>query len=154
MRSAARAIIIRDNQMLVMKRHKMGKDYYTLLGGSVERFETPEQAAIRETLEESTVQIGNPRLVFIEDAGDPFGTQHVYLCDYISGEPVLPPDSEEAFWSTPGKNTYEPMWLNVEELSKVPFVSKLLRDAILMALQHGWPNQPYRFSSKHTERLT
>lgn len=137
-----------------MKRHKMGKDYYTLLGGSVENNETADQAALREVKEESTVAIDNPRLIFIEEAGSPFGTQYVYLCNYISGDPHLPDDSEEAFWTMPGKNTYEPVWLPIEDLPKVPFVSPLLQEAILMGLKHGWPKEPYRFSQKNSERLS
>ncbi len=154
MRTCARALVIKDNKILVMKRFKIDREYYTLLGGTVERTETPQQAALREVEEESTVVVNNPRLIFIEEAPQPFGMQYVHLCDYVSGEPVLPDNSEEAFWTTPGKNTYEPMWLPISDLDKVPFVSPLLKEAILMGLKHGWPNEPYRFSSKHSERLS
>lgn len=154
MRSCARAIVIRGDDMLLMKRNKMGKEYYTLLGGSVEKNETSDQAAIREVMEESAVMIDQPRLVFIEEAGPPYGTQFVYLCNYISGEPGLPSNSEEAFWSTPGKNTYEPVWFPIKDMNGIPFVSPLLKEAIFMALKHGWPKEPYRFSQKHTERLS
>ncbi len=154
MRSATRAIVVRDDQILLMKRFKMGKTYYTLPGGTVEKTETPDRAAIREIKEESTIDIANPRLVFIEEAGDPYGTQYVYLCDYVSGEPVLPEDSEEAFWTVPGKNTYEPMWVDIAQLEKIEFVSPLLRDAVAMGLKAGWPKEPYKFSSKHAHRLS
>lgn len=153
MRFCARAIVLKDDKILVMKRLKMGKQYYTLPGGTVEKGETADQAAIREVAEESTIKIDNPRLVFIEDAGEPWGKQYVYLCDYLSGEPVLPDDSEEAYWTIPGKNTYEPQWLETSKLGDVGFVSPLLREALQMGLAHGWPKTPYEFSSKHAERL-
>lgn len=137
-----------------MKRFKIDREYYTLPGGTVEKTETPDQAAIREIKEESTIDIANPRLVFIEDAGEPYGTQYVYLCDYVSGEPVLPEDSEEAFWTVPGKNTYEPMWMDIAKLSDVDFVSPLLREAVVMGIKSGWPKEPYKFSSKHAQRLS
>lgn len=154
MRTCARAIVIKDDQLLVMERFKVGKTYYTLLGGTVERGEEPPAAALREVREESGVVIRQPRLVFIEEAGDPFGTQYIYLCEYESGEPSLPADSEEAFWSKPGMNTYTPQWLPVAKLAEVPFVSPLLKEALLMALEHGWPKEPYQFSSKHSSRLS
>lgn len=154
MRSCARAIILKGDKILLMKRQKMGKEYYTLLGGTVEKNETSDQAALREVKEESTIIADQPRLVFIEEAGPPFGTQYIYLCNYISGEPVLPPESEEAFWTLPEKNTYEPVWFDKEKLSAVPFVSPLLREALVMAFQHGWPKEPYRFSQKHSQRLS
>lgn len=153
MRSCARAIVQKDGQLLVMERHKLGKVYYTLLGGTVEKGETADAAAVREIREESSVEVVNPRLVFIEEAGDPFGTQYVYLCDYVSGDPYLPEDSEEAYWTTE-ENTYKPQWLPVEKLSEVPFVSPLLKEALIMALEHGWPKEPYTFSSKHSQRLS
>lgn len=154
MRACARAIIIKDGNILLMKRLKMGKQYYTLLGGSVENGETADQTAIREVEEESTLKIANPRLTFIEEAEKPYGTQFVYLCDYISGDPVLPDDSEEAFWTIPDKNTYEPVWFALDKLQDTEFVSPLLKEAILMGVKHGWPTEPYKFSSKHSERLS
>ncbi len=132
----------------------MGKQYYTLPGGTVENGETADQAAIREVAEESTIKIDQPRLVFIEDAGKPFGEQYVYLCNYISGEPVLPDDSEEAYWTIPDKNTYEPMWIETNRLGDIDFVSPLLGEALVMGLKHGWPKEAYKFSSKHSERLS
>lgn len=154
MRYCARAIVFKDDQLLVMKRFKIDKEYYTLLGGTVEAGEAPDRAALREVYEESGVEVANPRLMFVEDAGDPYGPQHVFLCDYVSGEPALPADSEEAFWTKPGVNTYEPQWLGLDKLKDTPFVSPLLKEAILMALQYGWPKEPYHFSSKHSQRLS
>lgn len=154
MRSCARAIIFNGDKILLMKRLKMGKEYYTLLGGAVEKNESPDQTAIREVFEESTIKVRDPKLVFIEEAGSPFGTQYVYLCDYISGEPNLPNDSEEAYWTIPGKNTYEPVWFPVDKLTTIPLISPLLREAIVMALKHGWPKHPYTFSQKNAARLS
>ncbi|CAN5457392.1 hypothetical protein BH10PAT3_BH10PAT3_7160 [soil metagenome] len=154
MKQSARAVIVKDGNILLMKRFKMGQEYYTLLGGGVNPGEKPEAAALREVIEESTVVAGGPSLVFIEEAGDPFGPQYIYLCDYISGEPRLPAESEEAFWSTEGKNTYEPMWFPFSDLGTIPFVSPLLREALIIARDKGFPEKPYEFSSQHASRLS
>lgn len=154
MRTYARAIVIRDNNILVMKRFKVNREYFTLLGGKVEPHETPDLTAIREVKEESTIDATNPRLVFIEEAVDPYGVQYVYLCDYVSGEPVLPPTADEVFWTAEGKNTYTPTWVSLEDFSKLPFVSELLKEAILTGLKHGWPGEPFKFSSKNAARLS
>lgn len=154
MRSAGRAIVLKDNKILLMKRFKMGSTYYTLPGGRVDAGESSEQTAIREVKEETSLTVKEPRLVFVEDAGDPYGVQYVYICEYVSGEPNLPAESEEAFWTTPGKNTYEPLWLEISELEKVPMVSPLLKQAILNSLKQGFPDSPLSFSSKHAERLS
>jgi 8-oxo-dGTP pyrophosphatase MutT (NUDIX family) len=155
MKQCSRAIVLKGNNILLMKRFKMGKVYYTLLGGGVNPNETPEAAAIREVSEESGLVIGNPRCMFIEEAGLPFGTQHVFLCDLLSdGEPALPAGSEEAFWSVEGKNTYEPIWFPFAELETLQFVSPLLQQALVEARSKGWPEKPRMFSTQHSVRLS
>lgn len=142
MRKAVRAIIIRDNQLLVMHRNKFGTEYETLPGGNIEIGETPEQAVAREVDEESTIAIANPRLVFIEEAGDPYGTQFIFLCDYVSGEAHLREDSEEAHINKLGQNLYDPRWIDLDKLPNLPFVSEKLKATILDAVATGFPEQP------------
>ncbi len=153
MKQNARAVVVKDGNLLLMKRFKMGQEYYTLLGGGIEAMETPEAAALREVREESGVIIANPRLVFVEESGT-FGMQYIYLCDYVSGEPSLPDDSEEAFWSTEGVNTYTPLWLPFDKLDDIPFVSPLLKEVLIRAKTDGFPDKPFQFSSKHAVRLS
>jgi 8-oxo-dGTP pyrophosphatase MutT (NUDIX family) len=154
MKQSARAIVLKDGNLLLMKRFKLDREYYTLLGGTIKPMEQPAAAALREVLEESGVVVNNPRLVFEEDAGDPFGPQHIFMCDYVSGDPKLPAESEEAFWTTPGKNTYEPLWFPFDSLQDIPFVSPLLKEALLIARDKGFPSEPYHFSTRHATRLS
>jgi 8-oxo-dGTP diphosphatase len=142
MRKASRAIIIKDDKLLVTKRNKFGNEYYILIGGGVDIGEDLEQALYRELQEESGVQVSNPRLVFVENAGDIYGLQHIFLCEYVSGEPVLHPNSAEAKISALGQNTYTPMWLPLSEVATVPFRSDRLRRALLDGIKYGFPDQP------------
>ena len=142
MRRAVRAIVFKDNDLLVMKRNKFGKQYCTLPGGGVSMAETVEQALAREMSEETGLQLGTARLVFTEDAGEPYGVQYIFLVNYISGEPRLSPASDEAAISAMGKNTYEPMWLPMGELADTNFVSVRLRDAIIKAAKSSFPQEP------------
>ncbi len=154
MRNAARAIVLKDKNILLIKRLKIDKEYYTLPGGRVEPGEDPASAAIREVAEETSITVQSPRLIYLEDSGDPYGMQHVYMCDFVSGEPLLSPDSEEAFWTSPGKNTYEPLWFPIEKLTDIPFVSPLLKEALIEAFTNGFPDTPRQFSSRHAQRLS
>lgn len=146
MKQAIRAIVVRDNMLLVMKRNKFGKQYYTLIGGGIELHETPEVALHRELAEETGMHVGANRLVFVEEAPEPYGTQYVYWCEYLGGDPVLSQASEEALISQDGKNTYEPMWLAISELPDVPFVSEVLRHALIESFARGFPGSPVRLS--------
>ena len=142
MRKAARAIVIRDDELLIMHRDKFGTKYDTLPGGNIEVGESTEEAVRRELREETGLDVGSCRLVFIEDAGEPYGTQYVYLCDYIGGEPQLAPESEEAAINKLGKNLYKPMWVSLAELSDRPFKSETLKQHILTAVADGFTQEP------------
>lgn len=150
MRRAARVIVIKDKTLLVMHRNKFGKEYDTLPGGYIEIGETPAQAALRETLEETSIEVTNPRLIFLEHAGKIYGDQYVFYCDYVSGEPKLTEGSEEDKINKMGQNLYEPKWLPLDELASSPFVSENLKDEINESLKNGWPERPKEFSSSRS----
>lgn len=147
MRQAVRAIVIKDDNLLVMHRNKFGKEYETLPGGNIEVGETPEQALLRELREETSVQVTPDRLVFIEQAGDPYGTQYIFLCTYVSGEPQLSPDSEEAHINKLGQNLYEPKWVALKDLPNLPFLSEKLKRTIIESAGTSFPSEPIEFAS-------
>lgn len=128
--------------MLVMHRNKFGREYYTLIGGGVDLGENEPQALLREVAEETGLAVANPRLVIVEDHDKFYGPQYVYLCDYVSGEPRLSADSDEASINELGKNMYEPMWLDVAKLAEVPFISPELKAALLEYLPNKFPAEP------------
>jgi len=145
-----RAIVIKDDALLVMHRNKFGDQYYTLIGGGIDLGESAEQSLYREVAEETRVTIANPRLVYVEEAGDPFGPQYIYLCDYQSGEPTLTEDSEEAKIHALGQNLYTPMWLPLKDLPGARFLSEPLKQHMLQALAAKfWPENPVTF--QHVE---
>ncbi|HEX7633254.1 MAG TPA: NUDIX domain-containing protein [Candidatus Saccharimonadales bacterium] len=143
MRISSRAIVVKDDTILVMQRNKMGREFYALVGGGVDEGETPEEALHRELEEEASMAVANPRLVIIQEGGaKKFGKQYVYLCEYIGGEPKLSPDSEEALQHSEGQNLYNPMWLPIAELPAVEFLPPELQQALITGLHDGFPEQP------------
>lgn len=122
-----------------MKRTKGGEVYYNLVGGGVDKGETLEQALLRELKEEAGVQVKNPRLVFVEDSQTRNGLQHIFVCEYVGGEPALHPESSEAWLHARGHDMYEPMWMSIEDFKSCRFVSDKLRSAILEGLVRGFP---------------
>lgn len=147
MRKAVRAVIIKDNNLLVMNRNKFGTVYDTLPGGNIEVGETPEQALYREVKEETMVEFTNPRLIYIEHSDAIYGDQYIFLCNYIQGEPKLHPDSEEERINKLGKNLYKPMWLPFDKLGDAPFLSDKLQHKLIEGHAHGWPENTSEFTS-------
>lgn len=152
MRQAVRAIVVRDGYLLVIHRNKFGQEYYTLPGGGIDPGETAEHALFREIDEETSMTISHPRLVITEDAGDPFGMQFVYLCDYVDGEPRLRPESEEAKINQLGQNLYQPKWIPLasltDDMKPLPFRSEILKRTMLDAMSQNFANAPIHISSK------
>ena len=132
--------------MLVMSRNKFGHQYYSLIGGGVDIGETIEQSLIRELSEETGVVMANPRLVIIEDAGEIYGQQHIYQCDYVSGQPRLDPNSSEAKISQAGQNTYNPLWLPLKDLPAANLLPKELKATILECISKGFPPEPIKLT--------
>lgn len=147
-RQSVRAIVLNSDKLLAMKRNKFGQQYYTLIGGGIDVGEDAETALRRELREETGLEVGAVRLVFVEDGGDLFGMQFVYTCEYLGGEPALQPEAEEAKITAMGQNIYEPMWLPVGDITEVPFRSRSVAEAVLNGVQHGFPESPQALAWK------
>lgn len=141
-----RAIVFRGNDLLVMKRNKFGSQYATLPGGGINIGEPADHALLREMSEETGVNLGDARLVFIERAAEPYGEQYIYLANYVGGEPHLDPQSIEASINQMGKNLYEPAWMPVSELATTAFISAKVKQAILDGIKNGFPAEPVDIS--------
>lgn len=131
MRMAARAIIIENGRLLVMRRNKYGSEYYTLVGGRVSEGETPEQALIREVREETTLVVTAARLVYTEDHPSPYNAQAIYLCTVAPHAAVgLELTSEEATMNNYGMNLHQPLWVAIDTFEHLPFRTPSLHAAI------------------------
>lgn len=146
MRIAARAIVIKDNNLLVMHRNKFGQNYLSLIGGGVAMGEHVEQTLIREIKEEASLVVNNPRLVIEENAGNMYGIQYIYLCDYVAGEPKLAPYSPEAKINEAGKNLYQPTWLPLQDLEQSNLQPKELKQVLIDCLKNGFPPEPIKLT--------
>ncbi len=101
---AVSAIVFRGDEVLLVKRaSEPNKGRWSIPGGVLEVGETIEEAAIRETREETNVVV-RPREVFgvsdyIERDGSAVRWHYVLidlLCDYVSGDPFPATDTENA----------------------------------------------------------
>ncbi|HSX05363.1 MAG TPA: NUDIX domain-containing protein [Candidatus Saccharimonadales bacterium] len=147
MGTAARAIIIEDNNLLVMHRNKHGSKYFTLVGGQVAAGETPEQALVREVREETGLTVTAARLVYLEEHAAPYNHQYIYLCTVAPhGKVVVQGTSEEGLMNRISINTHEPLWVHASTFAGLPFRTIALQHAIITALKKGFPNQPVKLS--------
>lgn len=130
-RVCVRALCLLDDSILVVKRLSHSSRYIIMPGGGIEGNETPLDAAVRETREECSVQVKAIKVVKVFPEADGESEQHLVLCNYISGTPHLNPIGEEYQRNEAGKNTYEPMWMLLQEWLKSPLVREEWKSAVL-----------------------
>jgi len=111
---AVSAAIIRDGKVLIVRRaRKPAFGVYTLPGGGVETGETLIEAVSREVREETSlaiepVALAGYREAIVRDAQDDVERHFVILCfaaRWISGEPVLNDELDDARWLDPAELT-------------------------------------------------
>jgi mutator protein MutT len=86
MKKKARALVIVDDSILLIRRTKGNEVYYVFPGGSVEDGETFEQACIRELQEELGITVRVTRLVTELVNNDSLLHENFYEVEIVSGE--------------------------------------------------------------------
>jgi len=140
-RKTARAIILHNDQLLLIERWRDNLHYFSVPGGGIEPNETPEQTVVREIAEETGCVIRPGRHVYTLQLAD--GTEHYFfLAEYVSGEPHLPADSPEALVYAAG-NRFKPQWISVNGMNQINFlVWAPIKDQLMHDLQYGFPGAP------------
>jgi 8-oxo-dGTP diphosphatase len=99
-----------DHFLLLKRAKEPNKGLYTPLGGKLDPFETPLNAAIRETWEESGIKVNNMefRGILTETSpGDYNWISYVYLAEI-----------EKQFTAQSDEGSLE--WMHVDDLLKIP----------------------------------
>lgn len=145
MATAARAIIVEGDKILVMRREKQGSIYYTLVGGRVNEGEDIAAAVKREVREETGLEVVEAEYVFYEGHPEPYNEQYIFLCQVAPHDDVkLQEISEEALLNRFGTNIHEPLWAELRSFEKLPFRTPQLQKAIVEAVKRGFPAEPVR----------
>jgi 8-oxo-dGTP diphosphatase len=140
MRVRAGIILIQDHKVALIERQRAGMDYFVFPGGGVDEGETPEQAAVREAMEElgievvikqkiAEIQFGQKsRQIYflVEQTGGEFGTG--------VGEEYTDSDPND-----PEQGIYIPVWMPIEKLSGYQNIyPAAVAKQVSGSVQDGW----------------
>jgi len=144
MRVRAGIVLIKDDKVALIERHRAGLDYFVFPGGGVDAGETPEQAAIRETMEELGIEVAIKQKVAEIQLGQK-SRQVYFLVEYISGEFGTGKGEEftDSDPNDPDEGIYVPIWMPIAELPRYANiypadVSKL----VVSSVREGWRKKP------------
>lgn len=103
MRISSRAIIFKDNKIVLIYRKRDNQEYYVFPGRKVEDCETNEECVIRECKEELGIDI--KPIKYIYEVNGPDFIQYFFLCEWVSG--VLGSgNKEDMMLITKGENKF------------------------------------------------
>ncbi len=142
MRTRAGIILVENDKVALIERHRAGLDYYVFPGGGVDEGETPEQAAVREAMEELGVDVRIKQKVAVLHFD--LSTQVYFLVERISGE--FGSGTGEEFTDSdpdnPEEGVYIPIWMPIDEL---PLHEKVFPESVakllLNAQTAGWSDE-------------
>jgi len=144
MRTRAGIVLIEDNKVALIERHRAGLDYFVFPGGGVDEDESPEQGAIREAMEELGIQVAIKQKV----AEIHFGrtSKHIYfLVERVSGEFGTGTGEEftDANPEDPQEGIYVPIWMPLEELAQHHNIYPSdLTNLVIKSVREGWSQEP------------
>lgn len=126
----ARAIIIKNNQLVVMEREKNGIKFCAFPGGHLESGETPEQCVAREVEEEMGIIVEPIRMLYTYLFQGKW--QAFYLCKWISGSVHV--TNAEEYQSDRQGGYYNPTTISLSEMQKKNVVPPEIRNQLLKDL--------------------
>ncbi len=146
MRIRAAAILIQNRALALLERHRQGSHYFSFPGGGVDEGESPEQAVVREVLEELGVHVRVLRRVALFwFRGNP---QHFFLVEQIGGTFGAGTGKEFSADRNPARGSYAPIWMPIDELAKHNVLPKPVAELIVRSYPDRWPAEPVTFSDE------
>ncbi|KKP90257.1 MAG: hypothetical protein UR94_C0029G0014 [Parcubacteria group bacterium GW2011_GWA2_36_10] len=119
-------IILKEDEILLMRRNKFGEKYFTIPGGTIEPGEDPKETAIREIKEETNLDIVLDKLLC--EIKDEYHHGYYFLAKSFSGKIKL--GSPELARQATG-NLYDLQWIKIKDLQKILLYPKSIKEKII-----------------------
>jgi ADP-ribose pyrophosphatase YjhB (NUDIX family) len=121
-----RAVLIEDGQLVVTEERRPLRRHYALPGGRVSRWETAEEALVREVAEETGLTVDVDRLLYIAEATRPFKAHDLILVFLVEARE---------------RGSRVPLTISLDGTHEQPLLPPLL-NLIAEDAAAGWPDNP------------
>ncbi len=136
MRNRAGIILIEDDKLALIERHRAGLHYFAFPGGGVDEGESPQQAAIREAEEELGILVEiKQKVAEVIFNGN---TQYYFLAEKISGEFGTGTGEEYGEYDSI-HGTYHPLWMPLVDVLNNNVLPRELASLVVQFAKEGWP---------------
>ncbi len=140
MKARAAVILIQNDKIALIDRHRSGMHYLVFPGGKIEAGETAAGAAEREIKEELGLDVEIGQMVaevWYEET-----PQYYFLGYAIGGRFGLGTGKEMSSLPESKKGSHLPVWIPVDDLTSQPVLPKLVTGFVLSCYRSGWPERP------------
>ncbi len=145
MRIRAGIVLIQNKKVALIERHRAGLDYFVFPGGGVDEGETPEQAAIREAMEELGVEVVIQQKV--AEVKVALKSRHIYfLVEQTGGEfgTGIGEEYTDSDSYSPDEGIYIPIWMPVEELAHYQNIYPTdIVKLVVRSVREGWSESAF-----------
>ena len=140
MRIRAGIVLIEGDKVALIERHRAGLEYFVFPGGGVDEGESPEQAAVREAMEELGIEVAIRRKVAEVQVGQR-SRQIYFLVEQIRGEfgTGTGEEFEESNRDDPQKGIYIPTWMPIDDLpGHTNIYPEDVSKLVVRSVKEGW----------------
>ena len=140
MRIRAGIVLIENNNVALIERHRAGLNYFVFPGGGVNEGESPEQAAVREAMEELGVRV-DIKLKVAEILLGQKSRQIYFLVEQVGGEFGTGAGEEysDSDPNDPDEGIYIPVWMPISELpGHVNVHPAYVANLVVRSVKEGW----------------